>query len=120
MRYAIEVLPMITLNQTCHSQGCGTEVPDGFDEGGLCLEHYLAEATQRLDATADSFRCGLGVDNETLGWLLLQVDFVVETIGNEALALSQEEQSKLLELLLGVANLNEYIRHNTATFEQAP
>jgi len=109
---------LITLSQTCHSQGCTGGVPRGIEESGLCLEHYLTEATERLDATTDCFRCGLGVDNETLEWLLRQVDFVVDALDNDALAPSEEQRSRLLELLLGVANLNEDIRHYSATVRQ--
>ena len=109
---------MTTPSRTCHSKGCKVEVPEGFGESGLCLDHYVAEASQRLDAATECFRLEQGVDNETLDWLLVQVDFVVETIGNETVGLNADQRSKLLELLLGIANLNEYIRHYAVTARQ--
>jgi hypothetical protein len=58
-------------------------------------------------------RSGHGVDHNTLDWLLVHVDFIVETIGEESATLDADLRPKLLELLLGIANLNEYIRHQT-------
>lgn len=109
---------MKTLLRTCGSQGCQVEVPEAFGAAILCPEHYVAEATQRLDAAKDTFLSGRGVDGETLDWLLAQVDCVVETIGDENLTLGEEQRSKLLELLLGIANLNECLHHSPATVRQ--
>jgi hypothetical protein len=102
---------MKTLIRTCHCQDCEVEVPESLGDNSLCLEHYMAEATQRLYETKDSFDCGQGVDRETFDWLLAQVDLIVEMIGNESLATSEDQRSKLLQLLLGIANLNECIHH---------
>jgi hypothetical protein len=107
-----------TLIRTCRSQDCAIEVPEALCDTSLCLEHYVAEAARRLDAAKDSFDGGRGVDRETLDWLLAQVDFVVETIGNESLTPSEDQRFKLLELLLGIANLNEYIRRSAVTDRQ--
>jgi flagellar biosynthesis regulator FlaF len=57
---------------------------------------------------------GDGVDYETHSWMLDQVDFLVETIGDESLQLSDEMRSNLLQFLLTIANLNEEIRHKAA------
>jgi len=109
---------MTTPSHTCHCQGCRVEVPEGFNEKGLCLEHYLHDATRKLEAATDNFRRGRDVDNETFHWLLAQLDFVLETIGDESSSLGADNRSKLLELLLGIANLNEFVRHRAATSQQ--
>jgi hypothetical protein len=109
---------MKTLIRTCRSQDCQVEVPEAFGDGSLCLQHYLAEATLRLDAAKNRFSGGLGVDGDELDWLLAQVDFVVETIGDDNLTLDQDQRSELLELLLGIANLNECLHHSSATVRQ--
>ena len=105
---------MKTAIRTCHFADCKTEVPEGFGDGSLCLQHYVAEATFKLETAKNRFSSGLGVDGESMDWLLAQVDFVVETIGNENLILDDFQRSELLELLLGVANLNECIHHADA------
>jgi hypothetical protein len=48
-----------------------------------------------------------------MDWLLAQVDFAVEVLAQEDVNWDADQRSKLLELLLGVANLSEYIRHST-------
>jgi hypothetical protein len=105
---------MNTLIHTCRSQDCHAEVPEAFGDGTICLQHYVAEATYRLETAKNRFGSGLGVDGEALDWLLAQVDFVVETIGSDNLTLDDFQRSELLELLLGVANLNECIHHSSA------
>jgi hypothetical protein len=40
------------------------------------------------------------------------LDFAVEWLGEEETDLDSDHRSRLLELLLGVANLNEYVRHS--------
>jgi hypothetical protein len=102
---------MKTLIRTCLSTNCEVGVPEAFGGAGFCLEHYVKDATQRLDAAKDTFFAGLGVDREALDWLLAQVDFVVETIANDNLTLDHDQRSSLLQLLLGIANLNECIHH---------
>jgi hypothetical protein len=47
-----------------------------------------------------------------MDWLLAQVDLAVEVLAQEDVDWDANQRSKLLELLLGVANLNEYIRNS--------
>jgi len=108
---------MTTSSDTCHSEGCRIELPAGFSEKGLCLDHYLQAATYKLDVAASRFCSREAIDSETLDWLLVQVDFVMEAIGDETSSLNAEQRTRLLELLLGIANLNEYIRRNAFTLE---
>jgi hypothetical protein len=49
-----------------------------------------------------------------MDWLLAQVDFAVQVLGEEDAKWDDDQRSKLLELLLGVANLNEYVSHFSA------
>lgn len=106
---------MNTLIRTCGYQDCQTEVPEAFGDGSICLQHYVVEATMRLDAAKNRFSKGLGVDGDAMDWLLTQVDFVVETIGDDNLTLDDFQRSELLELLLGIANFNECIHHPSAS-----
>jgi hypothetical protein len=108
---------MTTPSRTCHSEGCRIEVPEGFDDGDLFLDHYLQAATYTLDTAATRFREGQDVDSEMLHWLKIQVDFVVAAIGDEASSLNAVQRTRLLELVLGIANLNEYIRHDAFTIK---
>ena len=57
---------------------------------------------------------GEAVDRDSRDWMLAQVDFIVEAIGNESLELGDEMRSNLLQLLLAIANLNEQIRRQAS------
>ena len=104
---------MTTRNRTCQTPGCRVEVPVVLEIEGLCLNHYLEGAFQRLAAVARDFQNGRDLDYYTMDWLLAQADFAVESLAEEGANWDAEQRSKLLELLLGVANLNEYVRHET-------
>ena len=104
---------MTTPSRTCHSESCAVEVPVVLEKEGLCPDHYLEEAFGKLALATEHFHRGQDVDYRTLDWLLAQVDFVVDSLAEEGTTWDPDQRSKLLELLLGIANLNEYIRHST-------
>jgi hypothetical protein len=106
-----EVRPMATPSYSCGVPGCNFEVPEGLKGQGRCLDHYIEDAFQKLDQASDCSRGGNAVDQNTLRWLLVQVDFIVETLSGETAASDPEKHSKLLQLILGIANLNEHVRH---------
>jgi hypothetical protein len=78
------------------------------------LDDYLASAMEELRTMTERVNRGEAVDHDSRGWLLNQVDFIVEIVGNESLELGDEMRSNLLQLLLAVANLNEQIRHQAS------
>jgi hypothetical protein len=104
---------MTTPNRTCQAPGCTVEVPAVLEIEGLCLNHYLDGAFAKLAAATQDFQNGQDLDYRTMDWLLAQVDFAIESLGQEDGVWDADQRSKLLELLLGVANLNEYVRHGT-------
>jgi len=110
---------MLTLTKTCQSSGCHSELAEGFAKTGLCPDHYLGQATERLGKASDRLQCGLGVDGESLEWLLDQVDFIVDLIGTDPEGLTDNQRSEFLQLLLSVANLNEEIRQASAGMRMA-
>jgi hypothetical protein len=101
---------MTTPNRTGYSQACVIDRPTGLDESGARLDDYLLKSTQRLSAITELTGRGEVVDRDSREWMLGQVDFIVETIGDEGLELDDEMRSNLLQLLLAIANLNEQIR----------
>lgn len=84
------------------------------NRGSKALDDYLLNSTHKLDVIAELVSKGQAVDFDSHSWMLAQVDFIVETIGDETLELSDEIRSNLLQLLLAVANLNEHIRHQAS------
>ena len=91
-------------------QSCVIEVPAVVVEAGQLVD-YIAESTQRLESIEELWARGEGVDADSRAWMLGQVDYIVETIGNDTQDLGDEMRSNMLQLLLAIANLNEQIRH---------
>ena len=104
---------MTTSSRTCQEPNCTLEVPAVLEIDGLCLNHYLEGAFHRLAGATQDFQVGQDVERQTMDWLLAQVDFAVEVLAQEDVNWDANQRSKLLELLLGVANLSEFIRHST-------
>lgn len=77
----------------------------------MCLSHYLDESFTRIASALASCRGGQPLDSRTLGWMTAQGDFAVRQLANGKHRPS-EERSRLLELLLGLANLHEYARRD--------
>jgi hypothetical protein len=105
---------MTTSSRTCQEPNCTGEVPVVLEIDGLCLEHYLKGAFHKLAEATRDFQSGRDVECQTMDWLLAQVDFAVQALAQEDANWDDGQRSKLLELLLGVANLNEYVRHFSA------
>jgi hypothetical protein len=97
-----------------YSQGCTIDLHPSIGESGPRLDNYLLESTQELEAITELVSRGKVVDRVSRDWMLAQVDFIVEAIGDETLELGDELRSKLLQLLLAIANLNEQIRRQTS------
>lgn len=94
-------------------QPCVLEAPAGPAETGVQWEDYIADSTQKLESIAEMSAQGEAVDRESREWMLAQVDYIVEAVGNDAVEMSDDMRSNMLQLLLAIANLNEQIRHES-------
>ncbi|SRR5579871_2071072 len=95
-------------------QPCVLEAPAGAADPGVEWEDYIADSTQRLESIAEMSAQGEPVDRESRDWMLTQVDYIVETVGNDAVQMSEDMRSNMLQLLLAIANLNEQIRQESS------
>ena len=86
----------------------------GGGESSPHLADYLVSAGRELGEMTERVNRGETVDRDSREWLLNQVDFIIEVVGNESLGLGDEMRSNLLQLLLAIANLNEQIRHQAS------
>jgi hypothetical protein len=105
---------MASYSEEAYNQPCVLDVPEAHAEDGAQLEDYIAESTQRLESLTELSAQGGPVDHESREWMLAQVDYIVETMGNDALEISDEMRSNMLQLLLAIANLNEQIRQGSS------
>ena len=93
--------------------GCGRSVLPPLAQEALCLDHYLELAFGRLRAALELCQRARPFDSRTLEWLLADADFAVHSLAQETQALTPLQRTRLLELLLGLANLQEYLRHHS-------
>jgi hypothetical protein len=97
-----------------YSEASVIELHSSLGEGGPSLDDYLLNSTVELNTIAELVSRGEAVDRGSRDWILAQVDFIVDTIGNESLELDEEIRANLLQLLLAIANLNEQIRRQAS------
>lgn len=97
----------------CRVFECGQSVPVTLAQDGLCLDHYIEQAFSRLRAALELCRQCQPVDQHTLDWLLADADFAVHVLSHSGPIHTPEQRDKLLELLLSLTNLQEYLRHHS-------
>jgi hypothetical protein len=96
-------------------QGSIIELHAGKCDAGSNLCDYLLKSKQELDVISAFVARGEAITRESRNWMLAQADFIVETVGDESLELTDETRSDLLQLLLAIASLNEQIRSCAAS-----
>jgi hypothetical protein len=97
----------------CRIESCNEEVPPALAAGSLCLDHFLDEAFTRAEKALQQCRRGEILDASTLDWLFADVQVTLNAVSELAKKRDLAQQSKILELLLCVANLNEYVAHHS-------
>lgn len=99
--------------------GCGQGVRAPLAQEALCLDHYIEHASARLRAALELCEQCQPVDGHILNWLLADADFAVQALCQDGRAHSPVQRDKLLELLLGLTNLQEYLRHHSVRVKPA-
>ncbi len=99
--------------RTCRMGGCEQDVPTALAQEVLCLEHYIEQAFKRLGTARELCQLGQPVEPRILDWLLADAEFAVQSLALDGSSHSPAHRAKLLELLLGLANLQEYLRHHS-------
>ncbi len=104
---------MAPQSRTCQTAACSKRVPAGLAGYGVCLSHYLDDAFTRVAKTIELCKQGQPIDSATLDWLIEQGDFAVRMLSRRDPGEPLEQRAKMLELLLCLANAQEYIRHHS-------
>ena len=105
--------------RSCRVLGCGQDVPAPLAQEALCLDHYIEHASARLRAALELCQQCQPVDGHILDWLLADADFAVQALCQDARTHSPGQRENLLELLLGLTNLQEYLRHHSVQVKPA-
>jgi hypothetical protein len=98
---------------SCRKNPCTKSIPAALVGEQLCLDHFLDEAFVRTDNTFDRCRHGSPVNPGDLEWLLADALAVVKNLEEGAADPNPEQRDRMLELLLILANLHEYVAHHS-------
>ena len=93
-------------------------LPQGLAGEQLCLNHFLDEAFLRTDETLERARHGESLDPHDLEWLLSDALAIVKNLEEGAGNPNPEQRDRMLELLLILANLHEYVAHHSVRLER--
>jgi hypothetical protein len=102
----------------CHRAGCANSAPPALSTAQLCLDHFLDEAFVRSDQALTRCREGVPLNKESLEWLLSDALATVKNLEESAEEPCPEQRDRMLELLLMLANLHEYLAHHTVRFDR--
>jgi hypothetical protein len=108
----------IALSTNCRRELCRNAIPLALKAEQLCLDHFLDEAFLRTDDALQNCRRGHPVDSQTLEWLLADALAVVKNLEEAAEQPNPNQRERMLELLLILANLHEYVAHHSVRIER--
>jgi hypothetical protein len=102
----------------CRREACRKAIPRALSAEQLCLDHFLDEAFVRTDRALQDCRAGQAVDAKTLEWLLSDALAIVNNLEEGAEAPDADQRDRMLELLLILANLHEYVAHHSVQLQR--
>jgi hypothetical protein len=102
-----------TVPGNCHRAGCANPIPTALTNVQLCLDHFVDEAFARTDEALSRCREGRGIDSDGLQWLLSDALAVVKNLEEGADQPNPQQRDRMLELLLVLANVHEYVAHHS-------
>jgi hypothetical protein len=76
------------------------------------VDHYFEDAIEQLEEAVTSCRDGHVVTPGALDKLRIQADFAVNFLAEHSANDGLRQKELLLQFLLGLANLHEYLSHN--------
>ncbi len=95
----------------CRREPCANLIPASLAAEQLCLDHFLDEAFVRTDHALECCRAGQPIDALGLEWLLADALTIVNSLDEEPVQRTADQRDRMLELLLILANLHEYVAH---------
>ena len=102
----------------CAKSPCPKTIPSALASEQLCLDHFLDEAFQRTNQALDRWRRGLPSDQKGVEWLLSDSLAIVKNLEEGAGDPNPDQRDRMLELLLILANLHEYVAHHSIRLER--
>jgi hypothetical protein len=102
----------------CRRSGCPNSIPAALANEQLCLEHFLDDAFLRTDQTFGRCREGSTMNTADVEWLLSDALAIVKNLEEKASDPQPQHRDRMLELLLMLANLHEYVAHHSIRLDR--
>lgn len=103
---------------TCRRAPCARSIPTALASEQLCLDHFLDEAFVRTNDVFGRCREQTTVTSAELEWLLSDALLIVKNLEEGAGEGIPEQRERMLDLLLMLANLHEYVAHHSVRLER--
>ena len=101
------------MNRHCQIDGCNREVPPALARERVCLDHFFSMVVARTDAVRALCLTAEPIDEATLDWLLSDAPHAVQALSSGELGGDTRNDERVLELLLCLSNLRNYISHHS-------
>jgi len=102
----------------CRRSECPNSIPSALANEQLCLEHFLDDAFLRTDQTFGRCREGCAMNPADVEWLLSDALAIVKNLEEKASDPQPQDRDRMLELLLKLANLHEYVAHHSIRLDK--
>jgi len=97
---------------SCRIPGCEEAVLAELAAESLCTDHFVQHAFFSAQQALDRFQQALPVHPHTLEWLFSDAAFHARKLTQRNATLTNAQKDSLLELLLCLTNLHEYVSHH--------
>jgi hypothetical protein len=97
----------------CRVEECGAVVPPSLTGELLCLDHFIELGLTRVHESWKLCREGRELDPRLLDWLFHGAHFALLTLARHSSSETPAQREQLLELVLGLTNLQEYVRYHS-------
>lgn len=103
----------------CRTPGCPAGVPQLLRIEALCPEHFIEHAFTCAASALDRLERSAPVEQRDVDWLMSDAAFIARDLTQRADSLPTVHRDRLLELLLCLTNLHEYLRHHSVALRPA-
>jgi hypothetical protein len=100
---------MKTGSESCRKNDCTNKIPSSLAPQQLCLDHFLDEVFARTNYALERSKEKRTIDPAGIEQMLADALTIVEHMDDAAVEPEPEQRDRMLELLLILANLHEYV-----------
>jgi hypothetical protein len=98
----------------CRIEGCTASAWPARSGERTCIHHFIALALAQLAAALEACQSGKRVRRSTLDDLAQKADCAVMFLANPVRSDFSRHSEQMLDLILGVANLQEFLSRNAS------